>query len=428
MTTVSPSDPRPMPPFVLAGRVVALDGPARAVTVADAFVTLTVTLTGAGDLAVELGDLVEVDIVGVGVGVETSTGSRPGDCIGARARVVGRDRRPRDVRPEGGEHARLGARGRGANLRDRARALAAVRAFFAERGYLEVETPAAVPSPGLDLHLDAYALSPLGPAPRFLITSPEYQMKRLLVAGVPRCFQIARCFRPGELGARHNPEFTMLEWYRASSGIDAMIAETEALLVAVATAVRGKPEVVSVREGRARTVALTTPFERLPLADAFARHAGISSAEALSLGLSGSVADEERFFRLLVERVEPALADGPPVVLVDYPIRQASLARPRPDDGRLAERFELFVDGVELCNGFGELVDADVQRARLLADQAARAAVGKPVYPIDERFLAALEEGMPPSAGNALGLDRLVALCVGASTIGDVQAFPEGWL
>ena len=173
------------------------------------------------------------------------------------------------------------------------------------------------------------------------------------------------------------------------------------------------------------TVDLGAPFERLAVADAFARWAGVPAEDAIAL----ATRDEDRFFRLLVDAVEPALAGSPrPVFLVDYPAPFASLARLSARDPRVAERFELYVAGVELCNGFGELTDAAEQRARLVRDQEARRQAGKPVYPIDERFLAALEEGMPPSAGNALGLDRLVAVCLGGTNIGAVSAFPAGWL
>ncbi len=246
-------------------------------------------------------------------------------------------------------------------------------------------------------------------------------MKRLLAGGVPRCFQVCRCFRRGEVGQRHNPEFTMLEWYRAFAGVDLVMDDTEALVRHVARAL-GAGEAVEVEGIR---VDLSAPFERLPVAGAFARWAGVSEEEAISLAST----DEERFFRLLVDAVEPALARSPrPVFLVDYPAPFASLARLSTADPRVAERFELYVAGVELCNGFGELTDPAEQRARLLHDQAERARLGKPVYPIDERFLAALEEGMPPSAGNALGLDRLIAVCLGTASIGAVTAFPAGWL
>jgi lysyl-tRNA synthetase class 2 len=172
-------------------------------------------------------------------------------------------------------------------------------------------------------------------------------------------------------------------------------------------------------------VSLDAPFARVAVGEAFARHAGVPADEAIALASN----DEERFFRILVDQVEPALAAEPrPVFLVDYPAPFASLARLKPDDPRLCERFELYACGIELCNGFGELTDPAEQRARFERDQAARAALGKPAYPIDERFLAALEEGMPPSAGNALGVDRLIALCLGAEAIADVMAFPLEWL
>jgi lysyl-tRNA synthetase class 2 len=412
----SPSDP--LPPtgrFRVGGRVLALSEPSEApdrekgtprVLLGDAFGLREVALPPP---APPIGALCIVEVRAI----ETS-----GALLCDRCEVVGQDRvvDAEGSRPDG-ELSRLWTSERGRNLRRRAELLSAIRGFFADRHYIEVETPALVPSPGLDLHLDAFEIKGemKGELPRYLTTSPEYQMKRLLAGGMPRIFQIARCFRRGELGPRHNPEFTMLEWYRAFGTFEEMIDETEALIVAMA------------RVGGS-TLTLTAPFERLPVAEAFARHAGLSAQQALALALSPAEEDEERFHRLFVERVEPALAEGPPVVLVDYPVTQASLARKRPDDPRLAERFEILVGGVELCNGFGELVDPVEQRARFEDDRRRRAAQGKAVYPIDERFLGALAEGLPPCAGNALGLDRLIALCLGAATIGDVQTFPAHWL
>jgi lysyl-tRNA synthetase class 2 len=408
-----------------------------------------------GPDALQVGDafaMVRLEWAQAPRGAEPAVGDLVIATLDARCAVCALQIVGRDVRGGGearvtsgppasiGEAARLRQRARGERLARRAELLAAVRAFFVARGYLEVETPLAVPSPGLDIHLDAFALDTQASEPRYLITSPEYQMKRLLAGGMPRIFQLARCFRRGERGARHNPEFTMLEWYRAFSGVEAMIRETEALIVAIARAANGSNgsngatgtsgrAVLHARTARGkRAIDVTPPFERLPIARAFARHGGMTEAEALGLALSGSAADEERFFRVLVDEVEPALAEGPPVVLCDYPASQASLARKRADDPRVAERFEVFVGGVELCNGFGELVDPHEQRARLLADQAARRAAGLAVYPIDERFLGALEEGMPPSAGNALGIDRLLAMALDVEEIGDVMTFPEGWI
>jgi lysyl-tRNA synthetase class 2 len=320
----------------------------------------------------------------------------------------------------GPDVARLLGRGVGRTLDLRARAVAAVRAVFASARFVEVETPARVPCPGLDVHLDAFEVRG-GPSPRWLSTSPEYQMKRLLVGGIPRCFQLARCFRREELGTHHEPEFTMLEWYRGFGTVDEVIADTEAVCVAVAAAVGAD----RLRVDGVRDVSLERPFPRISVAEAFAAHARIAEAEVLRLAEE----DETRFFRILVEQVEPALATmKTAVVLHRYPAPFASLARLCDDDPRFAERFEVYAGGVELCNGFGELTDAAEQRARFERDRAARAATGRDVYPLDERFLGALVEGMPPAAGNALGFDRLLAAALGVARVADVMALPEAEL
>jgi elongation factor P--(R)-beta-lysine ligase len=301
---------------------------------------------------------------------------------------------------------------RGKQLDARARIVLEVRAFFESRGYLEVETPLAVPCPGLDLHLDAFEVIPTPPgAPRFLSTSPEYQMKRLLAEGHERIFQITRAFRVGELGDRHNPEFTILELYRAHAGVDAIMRDTEQLVARVTGG--------AVRLDT-RTIDTRPPFARMTVCEAYERFAATPAEETLRIAEH----DEDRFYRLLVETVEPALAAlDHAVFLTEYPATQASLARRKPSDPRVAERFELYVAGVELCNGFGELTDAIEQRARFVHDREQRARCGKPVYPIDERFLEALERGMPESGGNAIGLDRLVALATGSTSIRGVLAF-----
>jgi len=285
--------------------------------------------------------------------------------------------------------------GGGKKLAERARIVRAVRMFFESRGFLEVETPAIVPSPGMDLHLDAYAVEG-----GFLITSPEYQMKRLLADGHDRIFQVCRCFRRGEKGAHHNPEFTMVEWYRGNDGVESVIADTEQLVAAISGG--------TFRVGE-KVVQAQPPFARLTVCEAFERFAGVKEDDVLAWA-SG---DEDRYFRTWVEAVEPRIAEiDRAVFVVDYPASQASLARKKPSDPRFCERFELYVAGVELCNGFGELTDAKEQRARFEADQAARAARNLPVYPIDEKFMQAVER-LSPCAGNALGLDRLVALACG---------------
>jgi lysyl-tRNA synthetase class 2 len=296
-------------------------------------------------------------------------------------------------------------------LGERARALDSARAFFDSRGYLEVETPIVVPSPGLDLHLDAFQVAG---KQRWLSTSPEYQMKRLLADGCGRIFQITRAFRADEAGERHNPEFTILEFYR-TAGVEAIMQDTEQLLARLS----GGGVTVEVDEAL-RTIDLRPPLLRMTLLEAFERFAGTKPAETLHLAEH----DEDRFFELLafdVERGLAALDRG--VFVTDYPSTHASLARKKPEDPRFAERFELYVAGVELCNGFGELTDASEQRARFVRDQEDRARRSKPVYPIDERFLAALEHGLPACAGNAIGFDRVVALLCGTRSIASVMAF-----
>jgi len=296
-------------------------------------------------------------------------------------------------------------------LRERARVCAQVRQFFDSRGFVEVVTPVMVPSPGLDLHLDAFEVADgVAAAPRWLITSPEYQMKRLLADGWTLIYQMAPCFRRHELGTWHNPEFTMLEWYRAHPEIERVMADTEQLVAKVTGG--------EVRLGD-RIVQAQPPFERLPVCEAFARFARWSVEETLE----AASRDDERYFRTLVDHVEPGLEKlDHAVFLVDFPASQASLARRKPSDPQLAERFELYVAGVELCNGFGELVDPVEQRERLVREQHERRRKGLAVYPIDERFLQALSL-VPPSAGNALGFDRLVALTCGASGIAAAMAF-----
>ena len=301
------------------------------------------------------------------------------------------------------EHHAIGARARA--LETRAKILASIRAYFASQAFLEVETPCAVPSPGLDLHLAALSVGGLR-SERWLATSPEYQMKRLLVGGLPRIFQLGRAFRRDESGHRHQPEFTMLEWYRAYEDAESVMRDTEQLVGTATSAIDFARD-------------LSPPWPRIPVARAFETYAGIAMRDVLP--------DEEKFFRILTERIEPRLGIEKPVFLTEWPTSMASLARVvRGSTGELvADRFEAYVDGMELCNGFGELTDPAEQRRRLEHDRSERARLGLDVYPLDERFLAALEEGMPPAGGNALGVDRLVMLLSGASDVRDVIAFPD---
>ncbi len=314
-------------------------------------------------------------------------------------------------------------------LRRRALLTQGVRAFFAARGYTEVETPCAVAAPGEEVHLRAFRTVQTAPdgvaRPLWLHTSPEFAMKRLLVAGAGPVFQLARVWRNGEGSRRHAAEFTMLEWYRPGLGFDALMDEVEALLRAVLP-----PEVTSggVRTSLAR-------FERLTVADAFHRHAGVDvlatagDASALAAGAGAALRDgegwEDLFFRLLLERVEPHLGQAHPTFLTHWPAAQAALARRDPADPRVALRFELFLCGMELANAFEELTDADEQRARFLDDRARRHALYGPDWPLDEDFLAALTHGMPPASGIAMGFDRLAMAASGADRIGQVQWLPS---
>jgi lysyl-tRNA synthetase class 2 len=315
-------------------------------------------------------------------------------------------------------------------LRRRAALTATTREFFTSQGYLEVETPYAVRVPGEEVHLRAFATQRVLPdgrtEPLWLHTSPEFAMKRLLVGGSGPIFQFARVWRNGEGSALHAPEFTMLEWYRPGAGMDALIQETTELLRAVL------PAEVTVR-GVTTSLACT---ERLTVAEAFDLYVGADvlategDAAALAAQAGARLRDnecwEDLFFRLLLERIEPHLGRANPTFLTHWPAAQAALARRDPADPRVAERFELFVCGIELANAFVELTDPVEQRARFMADRARRHALYGPDWEIDEDFLAALAQGMPPSAGIALGFDRLAMIASGADRIGQVLWLPPG--
>ncbi|AHJ62904.1 Lysyl-tRNA synthetase [Granulibacter bethesdensis] len=314
-------------------------------------------------------------------------------------------------------------------LHRRAALARAVRAFFEARSYLEVETPCVVPAPGEEVHLQAFRTERIGVdgvvTPLWLHTSPEFAMKRLLVAGAGPIFQLARVWRNGEGSARHAAEFTMLEWYRPGSSMTDLIAETMALLRSVL------PPAVS-------SGGVTTRIEEpeiLTVAEAFARYTGAdvlataddapALAEAAGVRLREGEGWEDLFFRLLLDRIEPHLGRERPTFLTHWPVAQAALARPCPNDPRVAERFELFVCGIELANAFVELTDAEEQRRRFLIDRSRRQALGGQKWPLDEDFLAALAFGMPQAAGIAMGFDRLAMLASGADRIQQVQWLPE---
>jgi lysyl-tRNA synthetase class 2 len=316
------------------------------------------------------------------------------------------------------EHRRLADRR--ANLEARAAIRRAVRGWFEGQGFLEVETPARVRAPGQEVHLDAIA-APDRDDGRFLITSPEYHMKRLCGGGFEKIFQLGRAFRAGERGAHHQPEFTMLEWYRAEPDLETVARDCEQLLTVAARAV-GRPP-------------LAVPFARTTVQALLKRHAGVelrgdeTVAELRALVAGAGVASDAQawddlFFQLFLDRVEPRLGREGPTFVFDWPAPLGALARRRADDPRLCERFELYAGGLELVNAFGELVDPVEQRARFLEENEVRRGRGKVVYPLDENLIDALSV-MPPTCGAAMGFDRLVMLVLGARDIREVVAFAD---
>jgi elongation factor P--(R)-beta-lysine ligase len=318
-------------------------------------------------------------------------------------------------------------------LEARARLTAELRAVFAARGFTEVETPALQVAPGLEPHLAGFATE-LVAADRqrartlWLHTSPEFAMKKLLAAGMGRIWQLARCFRNGERSALHHPEFAMLEWYRAGEDWRALIEDAQALLCALAPDGLRRDEAVIDPARPWRFVTFEQAFRAIGIDDVLATDGDVEALAAKARAIGARVGAGDRFddlaLRILGERIEPTLGFDAVTVLHDYPVSMAALARRSPADPRVAERFEIYVAGVELANGFGELTDAKEQRARAEADLALKRALYGETWPLDEDFLAALEHGLPESAGVALGFDRLVMLATGAPRIDDVLWAP----
>ena len=288
-------------------------------------------------------------------------------------------------------------------LSERARIIQQARAFFIGRGYLEVETPHRIPANAPEPHID-----PVGSGTWALHTSPELSMKRLLAAGYEKLFQICRVWREGERGRYHLPEFTLLEWYCSGVDYHALMEECTDLLLSLV------PQGRLMRQGR--IIDLTGPWPRMTVDEAFTRYA----SQSLDDALAGNCFEE-----LLTADVEPNLGRDRPLFLIEYPASLAALARTKPGQPQVVERFELYIDGLEVANAFSELIDPQEQRDRFLADEAQRQAAGKPSYPLPENFLAELAT-MPEAAGIALGLDRLILLLTDASGVDDVVAFtPE---
>lgn len=331
-------------------------------------------------------------------------------------------------------------------LRARGAIVTAVRRYFGSAGFVEVETPALQVSPGLEPHLKACAVTLRrpddSPVPLYLHTSPEFAMKKLLAAGEERIFQLARVVRDGERSPTHHPEFVMLEWYRAGGSVADLMADCEALLRAATDAAQAAGRGAGRLLWQGRDADPAAPFERIAVAEAMRRHARIDIAPSLAdpaqpdrdrlaqaasaSGMRIAASDDwdAIFFKAFLERVEPHLGHPRPTFLTDYPIHMAALSRPKPGALHLADRFELYAAGLELANAFGELTDPAEQRRRFEIDMDVKQRFYGTRYPIDEDFLAALEHGLPESAGIALGLDRLVMLATGAADIEDVLWLP----
>ncbi|QDH16353.1 EF-P lysine aminoacylase EpmA [Swingsia samuiensis] len=310
-------------------------------------------------------------------------------------------------------------------LQQRAHMMRATRSFFDQRGYTEVETPYAVSTPGEEVHLRCFKTELETPdgrhEPRFLHTSPEFAMKRIVAATKLPIYQLARVWRNGEASNTHAPEFTMLEWYAPYVNLDGLMEETEAFVKALL------PERV-YREGQ--WISLDAPFERVTVQDAFLRYVGLDIlatdgdadvlAKQAGIRLRTGETWEELFFRLLLERIEPRIGREKPTFLTHWPVEQAALSKKDPTDSRVALRFELYIGGIELANAFEELTDSQEQKERFEKDRAHRLRIHSDQdWPLDEAFLKSLE-ALPPCSGIALGFDRLVMLATGAPSIRDV--------
>ncbi len=315
----------------------------------------------------------------------------------------------------------------------RRRMMTAIRAYFDEAGFWEVETPILQIMPCADKHIHGFQTSYFGPDLKtrgdyYLHTSPEFAMKKLLVAGLPKIYQICHVFRNGEQTKLHSPEFSMIEWYRAESVYSEIMNDCSVLF----NFLQKKLDIKNL-SFKGHDVPLGCDFERISVAEAFGRYAGINldvfledkdafacKIKEIGIRVAEDDAWDDLFFRVMADRIEPHLGFKAPTILYDYPASMAALSRKKPGNPRYAERFELYVAGVELANAFTELTDPAEQRARFIKEMKEKNKLYGFSYPIDEDFLAALEYGLPPCAGIALGLDRLAMLLAGADNIADV--------
>jgi lysyl-tRNA synthetase class 2 len=293
------------------------------------------------------------------------------------------------------------------NLMLRAKIIQAIRKFFVSHEFLEVETPIRIPAPAPEPYISAFATETW-----YLQTSPELCMKRMLCAGYSKIFQICKCFRRHERGNRHLGEFTMLEWYEAGSTYIDLMMRCEKLFRFICLEMN-LPDIMNYQ---GLQINLDPPWHKMSVKEAFERFSDMDMKTAIL---------KDKFDEIISLDIEPHLGITCPVFLYDYPFERSALAAAKPGDPDLAQRFELYIAGLEICNGFTELTDPYEQRERFEAELAFRKQQGEPAYPIPENFLADLKF-MPPAAGNALGIDRLVMLFSDAASIDDVVAFiPE---
>ena len=314
-------------------------------------------------------------------------------------------------------------------LKKRVEIIYQIREFFNSRDYLEVETPALQISPCMEPHLQAFKTEHLGEE-IYLHTSPEFAMKKLLVAGLPKIYQISKTFRNEHQSSLHSPEFSLLEWYQTGLSYKDMMQETMALLRHLA---KDKLKYKNLE------CDVSEEWEVITFVEALKKYADVDVSnnlqdleyikiEAQRIGTYISPSDDwdNAVLKIFMDKVEPNIGAPVPAIICDYPISMAALARAKPEDERFAERFEVYICGIELCNAFGELTDAKIQRERFEADVKKRKELYGQDYPIDEDFLKAIEFGLPECSGNALGVDRLVMLLTGAEDITSVQAMNAG--
>lgn len=326
----------------------------------------------------------------------------------------------------------------------------AIRAFFKQRGFTEVETPQLVLSPGTEPFLEVFeTILQIDNYPdrrAFLLTSPEYALKKLIAGGLGSCFEICKSFRNGEgISTTHNHEFTILEWYHVDGDYTDVMTDFELMVKAIALklieSTKLDHEVSIVGDNfllgyQGKQYDLSGPWERLSVAEAFKTYAQVSEVDlhdeiklvekVRTLGLTESLDAtwEEVFHLLMLNKIEPHLGRKRPTILYDYPTPLASLAKKKTTDPRYAERFEVYLAGLELGNAFSELLDADEQEERFRSELALRSKLGKTEYKLDEDYLAALKSGLPPTGGIAVGIDRLAMLFANTTNIQDVVTFP----